>query len=268
LSYHERTVKVLLCDDDPTVRSVIRSLLERGGHEVTGEADKSVEAISLLHRLQPDAVIVDLSLFAGSGHDVLRAAAVLNTPAIVFTAFPADADTGPFANRPVIIEKPDFAGLEAAVDALVGKVAEAHRKPASSPSDRRKAVSGSAGFAPAPAQAIEEASYFYPALNDAWAGDALLSIKPADSGEATLSQLGTVVRNAVRAQDHLMARADELIALLLGGDPGAPASVTRRVETAWSKGGGKKQPLTIHSVVIAADESPSDAFQRLRETAN
>jgi CheY-like chemotaxis protein len=267
LSYHVAKVRVLICDDDASLRSVIRTLLERSGHEVVAEADKSVEAISLLHRLLPDAVIVDLSLFAGSGHDVLRAAAVLHCPAIVFTAFPADADTGPFANRPIVVEKPDFNGLEAAIGALVGRIADNADRAPGEPVDRRKQVSASAGFAPAPAEPIEEASYFYPALNDAWAGDSLLAIQPKDSSEATLAVLGTVVRNAVRAQDHLMARSTELIALLLGGDPGAPGAVTRRIETAWSKGGGRRTPLSIRSVVIAADEAPSDAFQRLKESS-
>jgi CheY-like chemotaxis protein len=260
-------MRVLICDDDASLRSVIRSLLERSGHEVVAEADKSVEAISLLHRLLPDAVIVDLSLFAGSGHDVLRAAAVLHCPAIVFTAFPADADIGPFANRPIVVEKPDFPGLEAAIGALVGRITEAGSRGTSEPVDRRKQASTSAGFAPAPAEPIEEASYFYPALNDAWAGDSLVAIQPDDASEATIAVLGSVVRNAVRAQDHLMARSTELIALLLGGDPGAPASVTRRIEKSWSNSGAHPCKLSIRSVVIAPDEAPSDAFQRLKETS-
>jgi DNA-binding NarL/FixJ family response regulator len=52
--------RVLLVDDHPAVRRVLRSLLEEvGGWQVVGEADSGESAVELVEQLAPDVVLMD-----------------------------------------------------------------------------------------------------------------------------------------------------------------------------------------------------------------
>lgn len=50
---------IVLIDDDPALRSVMRRVLERAGHTVT-DAENGVKGIALVERVRPDLVITDL----------------------------------------------------------------------------------------------------------------------------------------------------------------------------------------------------------------
>ena len=54
--------RVLIVDDHPLTRDALASLLTRGGFEVVGEAGDGAEAIELAARLQPELVLLDLSM--------------------------------------------------------------------------------------------------------------------------------------------------------------------------------------------------------------
>jgi DNA-binding NarL/FixJ family response regulator len=55
--------RILIADDDATIRSLLRRLLERERHwQVCGEASNGVEAIERVKQLDPDVVIMDLSM--------------------------------------------------------------------------------------------------------------------------------------------------------------------------------------------------------------
>src|SRR4051794_1047928 len=57
------TVRILLIDDHPVVRTGLRTVLASElDLEVVGEADNGMRAISLAHRLRPDVVLTDLLL--------------------------------------------------------------------------------------------------------------------------------------------------------------------------------------------------------------
>lgn len=64
-------VSVLVVDDDQRVRTMVKWQLEAEGHEVTEAAD-GVEALARLRTTRPDMVILDLSLPAMGGLDLLR----------------------------------------------------------------------------------------------------------------------------------------------------------------------------------------------------
>lgn len=54
---------VVLVDDDPDVRAVIRALLTvRGSFEVVAEASDGNDAVATVNREQPDVVLLDLSM--------------------------------------------------------------------------------------------------------------------------------------------------------------------------------------------------------------
>lgn len=54
--------RILVVDDHPLTRDALASLLDQGGFEVVGEAADGVEALALAEQLEPDLVLLDLSM--------------------------------------------------------------------------------------------------------------------------------------------------------------------------------------------------------------
>jgi DNA-binding NarL/FixJ family response regulator len=65
-------LRVLLADDHQIVRQGFRSILEREGFEVVGEAANGREAVTLTSTLHPDVVILDLMMPLLNGLDAGR----------------------------------------------------------------------------------------------------------------------------------------------------------------------------------------------------
>src|SRR5262245_56342552 len=66
------TIRVLVVDDVPDIRKLIRLTLERcGPFDVVGEAGDGAQAISEAARLQPDIVLLDLSMPVMDGLEAL-----------------------------------------------------------------------------------------------------------------------------------------------------------------------------------------------------
>ena len=65
-------MRVLIADDHRLFRDSLRSLLEARGVEVVGEAGDGRQAIELAHRLEPDVVLMDLSMPAMDGLTATR----------------------------------------------------------------------------------------------------------------------------------------------------------------------------------------------------
>jgi len=56
-------VTVVVCDDVPELRHLARAALEEDGElQVVGEASDGREALEVIERLQPDVVVLDLSM--------------------------------------------------------------------------------------------------------------------------------------------------------------------------------------------------------------
>jgi DNA-binding NarL/FixJ family response regulator len=53
---------LLIADDDPSIRSIIRSFVEADGYKVCGEAADGLEAIERAKKLQPDLILLDLAM--------------------------------------------------------------------------------------------------------------------------------------------------------------------------------------------------------------
>jgi len=81
--------KVLLVDDEDSLRRVMRDLLERDGYAVT-EARDGVQALDQVDRVGPDIIVLDLNLPGLDGYGVLShlrsRPATANIPVIVLTA--------------------------------------------------------------------------------------------------------------------------------------------------------------------------------------
>jgi DNA-binding NarL/FixJ family response regulator len=54
--------RILVVDDHPLTRDALASLLTQGGFDVVGQAADGAEALQLAHDLQPDLVLLDLSM--------------------------------------------------------------------------------------------------------------------------------------------------------------------------------------------------------------
>jgi DNA-binding NarL/FixJ family response regulator len=66
-------VRILLVDDHPIVRQGLRTLLEgRTGWEVVGEASDGVEALEKVESLQPDVVVLDVTMPRMNGLEACR----------------------------------------------------------------------------------------------------------------------------------------------------------------------------------------------------
>lgn len=69
-------MKILIADDHTLFRESLRNLLAARGFEIIGEAREGREAVELARRLQPDLVLMDLSM---AGLDGLAATRLIST---------------------------------------------------------------------------------------------------------------------------------------------------------------------------------------------
>ena len=81
--------KLFIVDDNPSLRSLIRSLLEQHGYEICGEAEDGLQAVESAKQLKPDLILLDASMPKLGGAQV---ASVLRrelpkTRIILFTFF-------------------------------------------------------------------------------------------------------------------------------------------------------------------------------------
>ena len=84
-----KAVRVLVVDDDPSIRRMIMAALRRDGYTFS-EAANGKEALEVMRLERPDIVILDLMMPMVSGWDVLRERAensdLLSIPVIVVSA--------------------------------------------------------------------------------------------------------------------------------------------------------------------------------------
>ncbi|MBE2314357.1 response regulator [Solirubrobacter sp. CPCC 204708] len=112
--------RVLVADDEPLIRLLLRHTLERRpGLEIVGEAADGAEALSLIEALQPDIVVLDLSMPEPDGLEVTRRLrAARNACGIVVFSSTTGAEPAVLAcGADRFVDK--AAGVEDAVDAVV-----------------------------------------------------------------------------------------------------------------------------------------------------
>jgi DNA-binding NarL/FixJ family response regulator len=87
-------MRLLIADDHPLFRDGLRSLLEARGIEVVGEARNGREAVDQARALQPDVVLMDLSMpeLNGLAATRLLSAEQPDVKVVILTASEDDAD--------------------------------------------------------------------------------------------------------------------------------------------------------------------------------
>jgi DNA-binding response OmpR family regulator len=79
--------RVLITDDNDSIRELMRSYLEQSGHVICGEAHDGVQAIAVAKQTQPDVILLDLTMPGMNGIETgsLLKRTMADTPIILFT---------------------------------------------------------------------------------------------------------------------------------------------------------------------------------------
>ncbi len=88
----DRKVRILIADDHPIIRRVVRSTLQQHPHfEICGEAVNGAEAIEEAKKLKPDVVVLNVSMPVMNGFEAAREIkTILPESAIVILSQNAD----------------------------------------------------------------------------------------------------------------------------------------------------------------------------------
>lgn len=81
-------VKILVVDDHEVVHQGIRMILQaRSDWEIVGEANNGAEAVEMARSLQPDVIIMDITMPVMNGLEATRQLTKmgLNSPVVIFT---------------------------------------------------------------------------------------------------------------------------------------------------------------------------------------
>jgi DNA-binding response OmpR family regulator len=119
--------RVLIIDDDGSVRESIGKVLQEAGYEVT-TADDGEEAVARFVPEQIDLVLLDLNLPFRSGWDVFERLTTQHPslPVIIITGMPDQYRTALAAGVGALMEKPiDAPALLRTMDELLAEPAEA-----------------------------------------------------------------------------------------------------------------------------------------------
>jgi CheY-like chemotaxis protein len=85
---------ILICDDEPDLRELMRLSLDADFQFV--EAESGAEAIELVDRVGPDLVLLDVMLRGANGLEVVEQMRAMpdhaDTPVLVVSAFASDSD--------------------------------------------------------------------------------------------------------------------------------------------------------------------------------
>jgi len=68
----KRKLKVLLADDEPHIRTLMKATFESMGCEVTGEAGNGQEAMDMFRQNNPDIFVLDINMPVMDGKQVLK----------------------------------------------------------------------------------------------------------------------------------------------------------------------------------------------------
>jgi DNA-binding NarL/FixJ family response regulator len=104
--------RVLIVDDHPAIRRIIRLTCERHGMDVVGETPAGVEAIQMAQALHPDVIVLDLLLPDMDGFEVAKTIRIADPDSKILILSARDD------------EKAVFESIRAGVDGYLDKTAK------------------------------------------------------------------------------------------------------------------------------------------------
>jgi two-component system chemotaxis response regulator CheB len=244
----EGQIRVVIVDDSPTVRSLVRRLLQRDpACQVVGEAGDGARGVELVTTLHPDVVVMDLDMPVLDGHAAIQQIAQRHpTPVLVLTAHPpADQAASAFeATRCGAVEvlaKPSepegWRQLEHTLASMIRALAEARRVPPA------KAAAGRAAKKPVVPPLSRQVRF--------------IAVAASTGGpEATLQLLQPLPKPlpaALLLVQHIAAGFEESLASWLAGKLGTDVAVARDGEPA-APGRIRLAPPGAH-LLLTADET-------------
>ena len=235
---------MIVCDDDPLVRSVVSTVVEEQGLTVVGEAEDEIGALELLERVEPDIAVIDLALKFSSGLEVVRIAWERGCRVVIFSSYITPEQLHAAPGGPVAVEKPHFDQLAVALDHVANSVtAQEH--------DRRTRDRAEHQHAPSFAEAVAEAD----------PGDAIVILEPEPDEVRQLDVVGLTAARTTAAQDRCEITSRNLRLLLVCAGAGGAQVVIDRIEatsgvdlSTWSK----------RIAVVTEDLPGVEAFDQVR----
>jgi DNA-binding NarL/FixJ family response regulator len=137
----DRDVQVLICDDYPPMRALLRWIIEeRAGLAVAGEARDGHEAIAEATRLQPDVILLDLAMPRKTGLEALQELGRIAPAAkvVIFSGFSIASIGRELVDLGAISYLQKGASPEAIIDAI--EQAAASETPVTSQAARRSSA--------------------------------------------------------------------------------------------------------------------------------
>ncbi|MCD6238403.1 MAG: response regulator [Thermotogae bacterium] len=64
--------RILIVDDSPLIRKMVRKALEPEGFQIAGEAKNGQEGVNLYKKLKPDVIVMDVTMPVKGGLDAAR----------------------------------------------------------------------------------------------------------------------------------------------------------------------------------------------------
>lgn len=252
-------MKFVLCDDDALMRNMVETLIQRQGHELIAAVDNTADATDLIVKHRPDAVVVDLSLGYNTDFDIVDVATAVGSQVIVFSHNADQSILGRYTPAPVTVPKPDFVDLEE----VLGRVRPNEGPRGGAEVQERRRHPDRVSIGPVPT-GLADAMAFYEAMSNAMADDVLLSVEPASPSAVVVESDAAVVSRLVRATDRVLFAGTSIkLYLADGGTDGTAAFLARLREVAPILA----DQVCVRSVTIGADEASSDAFDRLKGSA-
>jgi DNA-binding NarL/FixJ family response regulator len=237
-------MRFVICDDDQMVAEVLDAALTAEGHELVGVAGTTQAAVELLEHSRPELAVIEPSVGCNASFDAIDAALSVGTKVVLF-GHEELLVHGRYRPAPRMVLKPNISRLEEVIDGLTKTYPEIERR--QSPT-RRFASAGPS-----------DAAAFYAAVNEAAAGDAFVSVSPTfDDADDWVARV--VV--ALRETDLVLRSSSAVLVFMPGsGEAGVHALHERLIADA-----GKSNDGLMQAVVLEADESPTDAFARLKDS--
>ncbi|HVK60894.1 MAG TPA: response regulator [Bdellovibrionales bacterium] len=86
-------IRLVVADDAPFIREIVRNVCEKVGIEVVGEAIDGNEAVKLAKTLKPDVVLLDIIMPNKSGIEAAREIASFDSKVKMIAFSTADQET-------------------------------------------------------------------------------------------------------------------------------------------------------------------------------